>query len=45
MKKLFSILLILMVLVACGAKETKPGYIVQVSLGGWHSRIIVPSRL
>ena len=37
MKKLFSILLILMVLVACGAKETKPGYIVQVSLGGWHS--------
>ncbi len=37
MKKLFSILLILMALVACGTKEAKPGYIVQVSLGGWHS--------
>lgn len=37
MKKLFSILLILIALVACGTKEAKPGYIVQVSLGGWHS--------
>lgn len=37
MKKLFSSLVILMALVACGTKQPQPGYIVQVSLGGWHS--------
>jgi hypothetical protein len=37
MKKLLSILLILMALVACGTQQAKPGYIVQVSLGGWHT--------
>ena len=37
MKKLLSILLILMALVSCGTQQAKPGYIIQVSLGGWHS--------
>ncbi len=37
MKKLFSSLVILMALVACGTKQAQPGYIVQVSLGSWHS--------
>ena len=36
MKKLVSFLFILMALVACGTKQAKPGYIVQVSLGSWH---------
>lgn len=37
MKKLVSFLLLTCALVACGTKQAQPGYIVQVSLGGWHS--------
>ena len=37
MKKLVSFLLLTCALVACGAKQARPGYIVQVSLGSWHS--------
>ncbi len=37
MKKLISFLLLSLALVACSTPEAKPGYIVQVSLGGWHS--------
>lgn len=37
MKKLVSFLLLTWALVACGTKQARPGYIVQVSLGSWHS--------
>ena len=38
MKKALSLLLALLTLAACkNAQPTEPGYIVQVSLGGWHS--------
>ena len=37
MKRLFYLLTIMLVLAACGNKsESKPEYIVQVSLGSWH---------
>ena len=37
MKRLSLILLALLFLVSCQEKAAKPGYIVQVSLGGWNS--------
>ena len=37
MKKLSLILFAILALAACREKEAKPGYIVQVSLGGWNS--------
>ena len=36
MKKII-LLLTLLALVSCGARTEAPGYIVQVSLGGWHT--------
>ena len=36
MKK-FILLLTLVILASCGKRTETPGYIVQVSLGGWHS--------
>jgi len=36
MKRIFSILLGALLLAACQPKPAEPGYIVQVSLGGWH---------
>ena len=37
MKKLVILLLSLTALVACQTQKAQPGYIVQVSLGGWHT--------
>ena len=37
MKKLLLLLTALLVMAACREKPAGPGYIVQVSLGGWHS--------
>ena len=37
MRRLASLLVGLVLLASCGTKPTKPGYVVQVSLGGWHS--------
>lgn len=37
MKKLIFFLLLSMTLVACSTRQSRPGYIVQVSLGSWHS--------
>ena len=37
MKKLLSFVAGLLLLTACQDKSPQPGYIVQVSLGGWHS--------
>ena len=36
MKRLTLILCTLLTMAACGKKPAEPGYIVQVSLGGWH---------
>ena len=36
MKRLTLILCSLLALAACGKKAAEPGYVVQVSLGGWH---------
>ena len=37
MKRFHLLILGLLALVACQEKPSEPGYIVQVSLGGWHS--------
>ena len=37
MKRFTLILLALLAMVSCQDKSAKPGYIVQVSLGGWNS--------
>ncbi len=37
MKRILFMLAGLLLLTACQDKSPKPGYIVQVSLGGWHS--------
>ena len=36
-KKLVYLLIVILVSVACQPRPAEPGYIVQVSLGGWHS--------
>ena len=37
MKRIHALVLALLALTACQEKKAEPGYIVQVSLGGWHS--------
>lgn len=37
MRRIFLLAMALMALAACQDRAAKPGYIVQVSLGGWHS--------
>ena len=37
MRRILSLVAGLLLLAACQDKSPKPGYIVQVSLGGWHS--------
>ena len=44
MKK-YILLLTLLALVSCGTRTEAPGYIVQVSLGGWHSPDYTAERI
>lgn len=45
MKKFFPLLLLLLALVSCQPRTAGPSYIVQVSLGGWHSPAYTSSQI
>ena len=45
MKKFFPLLVLLFALISCRPQSAQPSYIVQVSLGGWHSPAYTASQI